>query len=57
MLNYLLKHLRAVALGLIIATSILYLTFCKNNQNRLFNKAPSAMDKQSNEYTGRRISL
>lgn len=57
MLNYLLKHLRAVALGLIIATSILYLTFCKNNQNRLFNKAPSAMDKQSNEYTGRRINL
>ena len=50
-------YLRAVALGLIIATSILYLTFYKNNQNRLFNKAPSAMDKQSNEYTGRRISL
>lgn len=49
-------YLRAVALGLIIAISILYLNFYKNNQNRLFNKAPSAMDKQSNEFSGCKYS-
>lgn len=42
-------YLRAVALGLIIAISILYLNFYKNNQNHLFNKAPSTIEKQSNE--------
>lgn len=42
-------YLRAVALGLIIAISFLYLTFCKNNKNHLFNKTPPAIEKQSNE--------
>ena len=42
-------YLRAVALGLIIVISILYLNFYKNNQNHLFNKAPSTIEKQSNE--------
>ena len=42
-------YLRAVALGLIITISILYLNFYKNNQNHLFNKAPSTIEKQSNE--------
>ena len=42
-------YLRAVALGLIIAISFLYLNFYKNNQNHLFNKTPPAIEKQSNE--------
>ena len=41
--------LRAVALGLIIVISFLYLNFYKNNQNHLFNKAPSTIEKQSNK--------
>lgn len=42
-------YLRAVAFGLIIAISFLYLNFYKNNQNHLFNKAPSTIEKQSNK--------
>lgn len=40
-------YLRAVAFGLIIAISFLYLNFYKNNQNHLFNKAPLSKSNET----------
>ena len=50
-------YLRAVAFGLIIAISFLYLNFYKKNQNLLSNKTPSAIEKQSNEVSNTNENL